>query len=39
MDNKNEEEKPKYSKTSLAQTRRDCQNVFELSEDRATEVP
>jgi len=28
-----------YSRTSLAQTPRDCQNVFELSEVRATEVP
>jgi hypothetical protein len=28
-----------YSRTSLAWTRRDCQNLFELSVVRATEVP
>jgi hypothetical protein len=28
-----------YSRTSLARTRRDCQNLFELSVVRATEVP
>jgi hypothetical protein len=28
-----------YSRTSLARTRKDCQNVFELLEIRATEVP
>ena len=26
-----------YSRTSLARTRRECQNVFELSEVRATD--
>ena len=28
----------KYSRTSLAQTQRDCQNLFKLLEVRATEV-
>ena len=27
-----------YSRTSLTRTRRDCQNLFELSEVQATEV-
>jgi hypothetical protein len=31
--------KIKYSVTSVARIRKDCQNVFELSEVRATEIP
>jgi len=37
--NKNKHPTIKYSRTLLARTRRDCQNLSELSEVRATEVP